>query len=239
MSLLVYRLTARAPTSASRWRCSSCRCSCSVPGPVRCRTVSTSGRWHCGRRPRWPRRRSPSAARTWPACSPCRSSGAWPWSSWVAGAMDNPRAAAVVVELVEPHDITNAVSLNTAMMTGSRIFGPALAAVADRPARQRLAVHPERRLLRRGDRLDPGDGRDEAPQEPAAQRGGTPVRDALRFVRRNRSVWVVFLTLTIVSTFAFNYNVSFSRSWRRSGSATNASSAGCSPSRASAASSAR
>ncbi len=44
-------------------------------------------------------------------------------------AFDNPARRALVTELVEPAEIPNATSLNTAVMTGSRIFGPALAAV--------------------------------------------------------------------------------------------------------------
>ena len=47
----------------------------------------------------------------------------------VLNAFDNPARRGLVTELVEPHDIANATSLNTAVMTGSRIFGPALAAV--------------------------------------------------------------------------------------------------------------
>ena len=47
----------------------------------------------------------------------------------VLNAFENPARRGLVTELVEPHDITNATSLNTAVMTGSRIFGPALAAV--------------------------------------------------------------------------------------------------------------
>ena len=47
----------------------------------------------------------------------------------VINAFDNPARRALVTELVEPQDIPNATSLNTAVMTGSRILGPALAAV--------------------------------------------------------------------------------------------------------------
>ena len=47
----------------------------------------------------------------------------------VLNAFDNPARRGLVTELVEPHDIPNASSLNTAVMTGSRIFGPALGAV--------------------------------------------------------------------------------------------------------------
>ncbi|MFM7125796.1 MAG: MFS transporter, partial [Actinomycetota bacterium] len=51
----------------------------------------------------------------------------------VANAFDNPARRGLVVELVPPADISNAVSLNTAVMTGSRIFGPALAAALVAP----------------------------------------------------------------------------------------------------------
>ena len=46
----------------------------------------------------------------------------------VVNAFDNPARRALVTELVDAPDIPNATSLNTAVMTGSRIFGPALAA---------------------------------------------------------------------------------------------------------------
>jgi predicted MFS family arabinose efflux permease len=43
---------------------------------------------------------------------------------------------------------------------------------------------------------------------PKAPPGGTPVRDALRFVRSDREILVLHLMLIMVSTFAFNYSVS-------------------------------
>ncbi len=42
-------------------------------------------------------------------------------------AFDNPARRAFVVEMVPVEDVQNAVSLNSALMTSSRIFGPALA----------------------------------------------------------------------------------------------------------------
>ena len=47
----------------------------------------------------------------------------------LVNAFDNPARRGLVTELVDPVEIPNATSLNTAVMTGSRIFGPALAAV--------------------------------------------------------------------------------------------------------------
>ena len=43
-----------------------------------------------------------------------------------ATAFDNPARRSFVVELVPEEHVTNAVSLNSALMTGSRIVGPAL-----------------------------------------------------------------------------------------------------------------
>jgi MFS family permease len=126
----------------------------------------------------------------------------------VVQAIDNPARRGFVIELVEPRHISNVVSLNTAVMTGSRIFGPALAAL----------------LLRW---LDPGwlfiiNGlsfaailwpiwRIDVRQlyiSPPASRGGQPVREALRFVRRNRRLLIIFMVFTVIGTFAFNYGVS-------------------------------
>ncbi len=126
----------------------------------------------------------------------------------VINAFDNPARRGFVIELVEPSEITNALSLNTAVMTGSRIFGPAIAAALKGPigagwlfiinaatftailwpllAMNRATLHPATRAVR----------------------GGTPVRDALRFITRDRRLLVVFVVFTLVGTFAFNYPVS-------------------------------
>lgn len=126
----------------------------------------------------------------------------------VANAFDNPARRGLVVELVPEADISNAVSLNTAVMTGSRIFGPALAAAMVAPfgtawcfllnAVSFVAVLGSLMSIDRR-QLFP------SPKAPA---GGTPVRDALRFVRADREILVLHLVLVLVSTFAFNYSVS-------------------------------
>ena len=46
----------------------------------------------------------------------------------VANAFDNPSRRVMITELVEEDDLGNAVSLNSALITGSRVIGPALAA---------------------------------------------------------------------------------------------------------------
>ena len=47
--------------------------------------------------------------------------------SGIATAFDNPARRSFVVEMVPEENLNNAVSLNSALMTGSRVFGPALA----------------------------------------------------------------------------------------------------------------
>jgi MFS family permease len=126
----------------------------------------------------------------------------------VVGALDNPSRRGLVTELVPPHEIGNAMSLNTAVMTGSRIFGPALAASLVGPlgtgwlfiangvsyAFMLFGVVG----LKKSEMFTP---------EPRPA-GGTPVRDGIRFVRTHKRLYPLFVVFTVVSTFAFNYGVS-------------------------------
>ena len=125
-----------------------------------------------------------------------------------ANAFDNPARRGLVTELVEPADISNAMGLNTAVMTGSRIFGPALAAALVSPLGTAwcfmlngisfVAVLGSLALI----------DRSQLHSTPRASKGGTPVRDALRFVGRDRELLGLHVVLVLVSTFAFNYSVS-------------------------------
>ena len=114
----------------------------------------------------------------------------------------------LVVELVERDEIVNALALNTAVMTGSRIFGPALTAVLVDP------LGPGWLFSANGlsfvaivvpimamdvSQLHPS---------PQAPRGGRPVRESLSFVRHHHSLAVLFAAFTVIGTFAFNYSVS-------------------------------
>ncbi|MFM7253573.1 MAG: MFS transporter [Ilumatobacteraceae bacterium] len=130
----------------------------------------------------------------------------------VLGALDNPARRGFVIELVEPDEITNVVALNTAVMTGSRVIGPALAALL-------------RNVLGGGEAigwlfllngvsfaailwsLAAIDQRSLRPT-PLAPRGGRPVREAVAFIVGDRRLRTVFVVFTLVATFAFNYSVS-------------------------------
>ncbi|MDX2381172.1 MAG: MFS transporter [Acidimicrobiia bacterium] len=126
----------------------------------------------------------------------------------VVNAFDNPARRALVTELVDPELIPNATSLNTAVMTGSRIFGPALAAVVVATIGtgwcfiangvsfaavigSLIAIRPAEMF-----------------RTPRRARGGQPVREALRFLGSRRDMLVIHVVLVIVSTFAFNTMVS-------------------------------
>jgi len=126
----------------------------------------------------------------------------------IVNAFDNPARRGFVIELVEPHEISNAVSLNTAVMTGSRIVGPALAAGLEGPLGAGwlflLNGVSFTAILWPLHAID----RTHLHRSPPARRGGTPVRDAVRFIARDRRLRSVFVSFTVVGTFAFNYSVS-------------------------------
>jgi MFS family permease len=125
----------------------------------------------------------------------------------IANAFDNPARRGFVTELVEPDEIGNAVSLNTAVMTGSRIFGPALAALLVGPlgtgwlftlnGLSFTAILVSLAMI---------DSNKRHPA-PRSARGGTPVRDALRYISSQPPMFAAFIAFTVVATFGFNYNV--------------------------------
>ncbi|MBK9180063.1 MAG: MFS transporter [Acidimicrobiales bacterium] len=122
-------------------------------------------------------------------------------------AVDTPVRRSFIGDLVEHDELANAMSLNTAVMTGSRIAGPALAGllidvvgtgwcfVANGvsfaalllalAAIDRTAVHPVPPV---------GDARGQ-------------VLAGLRYVRSHPVLRLTMLTLLVVSTFTFNYQV--------------------------------
>ena len=125
----------------------------------------------------------------------------------IVNAIDNPSRRGLVTELVEPHEIGNAMSLNTTVMTGSRIFGPALAAMLIGPlgagwlfmlnAFSFFGIIGSLLLIDRSTMFT-------VPPVPRSQR---PVRDGLLFVMGHPRLKSTFIVFAIVSTFAFNYSV--------------------------------
>ena len=125
----------------------------------------------------------------------------------IATAFDNPARRAFVVEMVPLSDVQNAVSLNSALMTGSRIVGPALAGLLISTVGfgwcfaldgvSYLAVlaglwfmHP-----------------DELRPAPVSPRGKGQVRAGLRYVVSMPELRVPLVMMAIIGTFTFNFNV--------------------------------
>jgi MFS family permease len=126
----------------------------------------------------------------------------------VLGAIDNPARRGLVTELVDPVDIGNAMSLNTSVMTGSRIFGPALAALLVGLVGTAwcflLNGISFLALLGALFAID----RSKLRTTPRAPRTGKPVREGLAAVWADPVLRLTLVIFTIVSTFAFNYSVS-------------------------------
>ena len=125
----------------------------------------------------------------------------------IIATVDNPARRGVVTELVEPSGIANAMALNTATMTGSRAVGPALAALL-----LPIVGFGWCFMINGISFIGIVGGlllmdRDALHHTKPAPRGGTPVRDALRYIRNDPSLARVFIVMVVVSTFAFNYQV--------------------------------
>ena len=120
-------------------------------------------------------------------------------------ALDNPTRQSFYAEMVEEEHLTNAVSLNSAVMTGSRIIGPALAAaivagfgmawcfllnavsyLAAIAALASMRTHELRRT-------------------PARERG--KVRDTLAYVRSDEALWFPIVLMAVLYTLSFNFSV--------------------------------
>jgi MFS family permease len=127
----------------------------------------------------------------------------------VTVAFDNPARRAFVVEMVPQDDMTNAVSLNSAAMTSSRVFGPALAGLlvvtvgfgwaflVD--ALSYIAVLIGLAMMRTSE-LHPS---------PVAKRGKGQVREGLRYARSVPDLWVPLVMMAIVGTLAYNFSTVF------------------------------
>jgi MFS family permease len=125
----------------------------------------------------------------------------------VLTAFDNPTRRAFVVEMVESEDLANAVSLNSAVMTGSRVVGPAAAGalvllvgygwpfIID--AVSYLAVLLGLYMMRP----------DELFRSAPTLKAKGQVREGLRYIRANRELFVPLAMMAIVGTFAFNFSV--------------------------------
>ena len=125
--------------------------------------------------------------------------------SGIAMAFDNPARRSFVVEMVPEKSIPNAVSLNSALMTGSRVVGPALAGLLVTTvgfgwcflldALSYIAV------IAAYWRMNPSELR----QAPVTPKGRGQIREGLRYARSIPELWVPLLMMTVIGTLAFNF----------------------------------
>ncbi len=125
----------------------------------------------------------------------------------VATAFDNPARRSFVVELVDPSRMNNAVSLNSAMMTGSRVIGPAVAGgvislfgygwcfLIDGVSY--VAVMIGYSMIRRSELRPP----------PLVQRAKGQIRAGFAYIRATDELRVPLVMMAIVGTFAYNFAV--------------------------------
>jgi MFS family permease len=125
----------------------------------------------------------------------------------VVNAFDNPARRSFITELVAPDEVSNALSLNTAVMTGARIIGPALAgALIEAVGTGWCFVFNGVSFVAVLVTVAMMNGAEIHPN-PAAPRAKGQVREGLRFVRDDSVLRTALLAVTIVSTFTFNYQV--------------------------------
>jgi len=122
-------------------------------------------------------------------------------------AFDNPVRRSFVPEMVPEGEVQNAVTLNSALMTSARIFGPALGGVLVVTAGYGwafvidaityLAVIAAIAMMRRTDLRQP----------PRTLRAKGQIRAGLRYVHGVPDLWIPLVMMTIVGTLTFNFSV--------------------------------
>ncbi|HZJ27559.1 MAG TPA: MFS transporter [Acidimicrobiia bacterium] len=122
-------------------------------------------------------------------------------------AFDNPARRAFVVEMVPTDQVNNAVSINSAIMTSSRIIGPALAGLLIATVGfgwafvfdgvSYIAVLVALAMMRTSE-LRPS---------AVTERAKAQVRAGLRYVATVPDLWVPLAMMAVVGTFAFNFQV--------------------------------
>jgi MFS family permease len=122
-------------------------------------------------------------------------------------AFDNPARRSFVAEMVPASDVQNAVTLNSALMTSSRVIGPALAGILVVTAGfawcfvidgvSYLAVIASLAMMRRADLRQP----------PVVAKAKGQLRAAVRYIRDVPDLWIPLTMMTVVGTLTFNFAV--------------------------------
>lgn len=122
-------------------------------------------------------------------------------------AVDSPARRAFVVELVDEALVSNAVSLNSALMTSARVVGPVVAGALvalfgygwcfSLDALSYIGPMIVLMLMRSS----------EIRRSPIVARAAHQVRDGLRYVRTLPELWLPLVMTAVISGLTFNYQV--------------------------------
>lgn len=130
-------------------------------------------------------------------------------ASGTAAAFENPARRAFVVEMVPESHVQNAVSLNSAVMTGSRVVGPALAGFLITTFGYGWALAFDTvsyvAVLIGLWMLDTTTLR----LASVAERAKGQVREGLRYVRGVPELRISLLMMAVIGTLTFNFAVTF------------------------------
>jgi MFS family permease len=125
----------------------------------------------------------------------------------VVTALDNPARRSLVVELVSERDVPNAVGLNSALMTGARVVGPAVAGVLITTSGPRwcflLNALTYAAVLGALLRID----RRKLRTPPRVARARGQLREGFRYVWRTPELRLPLVLLTVIGTLAFEFQV--------------------------------
>lgn len=125
----------------------------------------------------------------------------------IVGAVDMPTRQTFYLEMVGPDELTNAMSLNTATFTGSRIVGPVIAglmigSIGTAPVFLANGITYLAVVLA----LAAMHVSELHPRERAEKASGQ-IREAVRYVWRTSSLRLPLILMTLVFTLSFNFQV--------------------------------
>lgn len=124
-----------------------------------------------------------------------------------ATAMDNPVRRTLVVDLVDTADVPNAVALNSTLMTGSRVIGPAVAGllITNFGVEWCFIVNTVSyfAVLFALARMD----RSQIASSPKVARRAGQLREGLRYVWSHPDLRRPMLLMTVIGTLAFEFQV--------------------------------
>ncbi len=139
-----------------------------------------------------------------------------PWHVYVIAALmglvqvlDAPSRQSLTFRMVGPAELPNAISLNSGLFNGARIFGPALGGVLIAAAGAGFCFGVNAvsyvavlagLLMMRSEEFHPLERR----ERPRILAG---LKEGLRFARSDEQVWLMLTLVFVMSTFCLNFNV--------------------------------